>query len=724
MSTVFHGLGILLGIGFLIFVHELGHFSVAKWCGVRVDRFSLGFGPTIFGFRRGETEYVISWIPLGGYVKMAGENPGDPVLGSPDEFAAKPVWQRAAIAVAGITMNAIFAVLAFSLAFRMGVESIPPVVGALEPGWPAWKAGLQTGDRILKVGDSPVLTWDEFFEEVALYRAERVPLRIRRTGPDGISTETTVSVARKLAPGLGIHLIGVLPPSGMTVEAIQNPSPAAAAGILKGDKVTGADGKTLASWRDLERLLARKAGQEVDLQVDRQGAPKNLRLKPWTVWTLGVEPSRRVLLGEVTEAAAHALHPGDQILAVDGVDLKTTDSLVRAVNQGEAHPLKITVRRAGKDGKTETVSLEPVEAPGEGRRLLGVTPQGEPDHAVLSDDLPQDDAAAQAGLKGGDILMSLETSDAGKGNIPISCWADLEAALALPRNGRLTLHYMRRREAMTAVLEAPSGASALDLGLRPAVIIGEVRPGSPAAVAGILPGDRLRFVRLSSPPVEPPGLAVSVSDWDSMAELIQVAGRSGGTLRLDWIHDDPSLDAPNLHRDVELPPVPVEPLFTVFLPTSLTLGAAPGAETFVIPVKGVWLPFREGLKRARFEVLKIGRMVSGFFAPKGESLSPKALGGPISIVMGASNFLDRGPGSFLFFLGFVSINLAVLNLMPVPVLDGGLLLMLLIEKVRGAPLGEKTLAIAQYVGLAMVLSLVVFATYNDILRAIPWFRSL
>ena len=161
LSSGLHMLAVVAGIGFLIFIHELGHFLVAKRMGVRVERFSLGFGPTIVGFRRGDTEYVLSWIPLGGYVKMAGENPGDPRAGAPDEFTSKPVWRRALIAVAGIAMNSVTALTAFVLAFQLGVEALSPVVGGTEAGWPAWEAGVREGDTLVAIGDTPLRSFED-----------------------------------------------------------------------------------------------------------------------------------------------------------------------------------------------------------------------------------------------------------------------------------------------------------------------------------------------------------------------------------------------------------------------------------------------------------------------------------------------------------------------------------------------------------------------------------
>ena len=248
-----------------------------------------------------------------------------------------------------------------------------------------------------------------------------------------------------------------------------------------------------------------------------------------------------------------------------------------------------------------------------------------------------------------------------------------------------------------------------------------MKPGSPAEALGMAPGDRLRYARLAKPPAGEPALEASRSDWDGMNQILaQAAGRLGHPLLVDWVHEVSGEAAAVEHTAESWTPIPADPLFRAGLPSAFTLGATLEPERIVLRLPGLLPPCGEGLRRAKLEVLKIGRTVGRFFAPPKESLSPKVLGGPITIFLGANHFLDQGAGAFLLFLGVISVNLAVLNVLPVPVLDGGLLLLLLIEKVRGTPLGERATAVFQYSGLALILTLVVFVFYNDItLRLMP-----
>ncbi len=153
--TFLYSLLTVFGIGFVIFFHELGHFMAARAMGVRVEAFSIGFGPRLFGFRRGTTDWKICLIPLGGFVKMAGETAGPNRTGAPDEFASKSVAARSLVISAGVIMNVVFALIALPIAFMIGVPFEAPVLGRVDPGKAAWRAGLRAGDRVLSVDGRP-----------------------------------------------------------------------------------------------------------------------------------------------------------------------------------------------------------------------------------------------------------------------------------------------------------------------------------------------------------------------------------------------------------------------------------------------------------------------------------------------------------------------------------------------------------------------------------------
>ncbi|MCK5916115.1 MAG: RIP metalloprotease RseP [Deltaproteobacteria bacterium] len=163
----------IIVLGILIFVHELGHFTVAKFCGVRVLKFSLGFGPKLFGFRKGDTEYLLSAIPLGGYVKMMGEGKGDDDNDSalteeekPFSYEYKSPWQRLAIIIAGPLANIVFAAFIFTVVYFFGVPSLSPVIGEVNHEMPAFTAGLQTGDKIVSINGEEIENWEQLSTNV------------------------------------------------------------------------------------------------------------------------------------------------------------------------------------------------------------------------------------------------------------------------------------------------------------------------------------------------------------------------------------------------------------------------------------------------------------------------------------------------------------------------------------------------------------------------------
>jgi regulator of sigma E protease len=179
MTTI---LAFVFVLGVLVFVHELGHFMMAKKIGVRVLKFQLGFNPTVVSFTRGDTEYGIGAVPLGGYVKMAGENPDEPRSGRDDEFLSKSKWERFQVMIMGPAMNLALAVVLMVVVFVQGAD-VPafqdraPVIGSVTKNSPAEAAGLKPGDRILSIADRDVDTWERFFIIVGMRRIATFPSR-------------------------------------------------------------------------------------------------------------------------------------------------------------------------------------------------------------------------------------------------------------------------------------------------------------------------------------------------------------------------------------------------------------------------------------------------------------------------------------------------------------------------------------------------------------------
>jgi regulator of sigma E protease len=273
-------LAFLFVLGVLIFVHELGHFVMARRVGVRVLKFSLGFGPRLAGFTRGDTEYVISAIPLGGYVKMAGEIPDDPRSGRDDEFLSKSKWERFQILIMGPLMNLILAVVVTAGVLMNGAEvpafqSKPPIVGQVTPDSPAAKAGIQRGDRILTVAGRSVETWEQFFVNVGTRASRETELGVLRDGKQ-FTVRTTPAPYSKFEIGD----IGVIPDSHPAVGALLPGGPAEKGGLKVGDVIQRVDDAAITSREQLIAAVSKKANTPVTIGVTRGGSPQDVTVVP------------------------------------------------------------------------------------------------------------------------------------------------------------------------------------------------------------------------------------------------------------------------------------------------------------------------------------------------------------------------------------------------------------------------------------------------------------
>jgi regulator of sigma E protease len=261
-------------LGVLIFVHELGHFLAAKGSRVGVLTFSLGFGPKLFGKKVGETQYQVSLVPLGGYVKMVGEEPGEklPPELLPKSFSAQPVGRRLGIVFAGPFFNFLFAVVAFSVAFVVGLPTLLPEVGKIKPDFPAYQAGLQSGDRILEVNDSPVKRWEDLAK--VIHESSDRPLRLkidRAQETIQISVTPQASIQKNLfGDDVRVGLIGISP-SGKTFIERTDPFSAVYRAVLQSWRVTELtvvsiykiiEGKISAKTIGGPILIAQLAGQQ------------------------------------------------------------------------------------------------------------------------------------------------------------------------------------------------------------------------------------------------------------------------------------------------------------------------------------------------------------------------------------------------------------------------------------------------------------------------------
>ena len=337
----------LFVLGVLVFIHELGHFLLARWNGVRVLTFSLGFGPKLLKVQRGDTEYAISAIPLGGYVKMAGENPDDQHTGADDEFMAKSKWQRFQILIAGPVMNILLAVVLLAGILMQGAEVLayldrPAVVGAVQKGSPAEKAGILPGDTITRFGSADVRTWEHLDMAVAGRPNREVDVTLLREGREQ-HLKVTPDLTQLRTRGdarFDVGTIGVLPDVYPSVDSFVKGKPAETSGLKPGDLLLAVDGERMVFRSQVIEAISKKPGDKpIEFRIRRDGQDQTIAVTPY-------REGDRTLVGIYMNEATRSFKPtpleaiGMSIqrnIEMSGMILGTLKDLVT----GEASPKQL-----------------------------------------------------------------------------------------------------------------------------------------------------------------------------------------------------------------------------------------------------------------------------------------------------------------------------------------------------------------------------------------------
>lgn len=690
MATFWGFFQVALGLGFVIFVHELGHFLAAKTFGVRCDKFYVGFdvpmsiGPiklpsTLGKFKWGETEYGIGIIPLGGYVKMLGQD-DDPRkaeeeadrarLGDgadapldPRSYPAKPVWQRMIIISAGVVMNLIFAVIMAGVAYQYGVSYTPTVVGNVVGGGPAWQAGILPGDKLLKVGnmaeENPKLRFEDFRMEVALHGKGKpgaaIPLVVERGSQKfEIAPLPTKSLD---APSGGNFLLGVASQSSSIYGMKSFPKGTylekAKPDLQMGDKVVAVDGIPLPKdprfdeplGSDLFNAVRAKWNLPVKLTVERPGEKKGdpakvveVEIPPVPVKTIGLDfelgPITAIRKGSTAEAAG--VKVGDKILSVDGETVSQALRLPSMVASKAGKSIELKVQRTTHQENTQAESAsEPVE----------MTFQ------LVTGDKPQFDNISMFGgvLTLADIGIAYEAS-----NIVSSVDPAIVGDEAI-----------KVGDTLAQVRWEPSDTDKVILkefytkrGMRELVV------------------DRLIDKSLTAA-----SLFDQLQDAPSGMNVRCYLKRDGKIVEAvtklqfaaDWYSPERGLG--------------MNPLSEIHVADSITGAAALGASE-------TWRRFKEVL--SVLKLLFTGKIGIG------------SLGGPFEIIDAANQEAQKGVPSLLLFLTFLSANLAILNFLPIPALDGGHMMFLTAEAVRGKPVNEELQVRMTLVGVMCLLALMAF----------------
>jgi regulator of sigma E protease len=613
MSVI--ALFVLLGV--LITVHELGHFLVAKLAGVRVLTFSLGFGPKILRIQRGETEYCLSALPLGGYVRMYGDDVNEEIPADQRRFAflERPFLVKSAIALAGPVANLL---LPLALFFALGIgekQAVEARVGTVLADEPAARAGVRAGDRIVSVDGAAVADFDDLVDEIGRRAGQPTQLTLERT--DGPTT-TTLVVSLTPTPAKSpdptatapVGRIGLLPTRALPLVVVAQGSPAAAAGLQRGDRIVSVDGVAVTDAAALEAALA------------------------------GADPGAPLTL-VVTRTA-----DGD------------------AAGSGGATKVQRTVVVAGPS------SSAPAPVPG--------TPPSDPGTGV---DVRTDQPANASSLPEPTLdVASLR-------------FAVLDGEAATPE-------LLARIEATRARVVEALRRQRMARGIAPLEgLVTAVEPDSPAGVRGVK-ANQHRVVAVDGRPLRiagdlPTALQVDV-DAIHVVGLVDDAGQ-GATLAFRLQKSS--------RRELGGARI-----------LGVGLASAQGDAALFTRHVGVV----DGMRGALANLWTSARVVlSGYWMLLTGKVGLEQIGGPVLIANLAGEAARAGAETFVATMCLVSVNLAFLNLLPVPVLDGGHLLLFTLEAIRRRRLSLEARIRATKIGMLFVGALMLIALINDVRSLLP-----
>jgi regulator of sigma E protease len=699
-----------LGLSFVIFIHELGHFLAAKWCNVNVTTFSIGFGPPIPGchFTWGETTYKLAILPLGGYVQMVGQVDGDEASdGSEDDprsYRRKTVGQRMLIISAGVIMNAILAVACFIYVYQVPGRNYPSaVVNYVDSGRPVAVEGLRTGAVIKKIGDVEKPHFDDLKREV-IFSTANEPIELVFQVPGG--NLQSVYIESKKDKHEKMRAIGIANPYKLQLASTRNAkegpfyagTPAHDANFEHDDLILATtdpdqepakyDAAKLKDLPDDPRYPEHgqrdyfEFARRMQLLADKDVVIKVRRGKDNDVKELDllVKPMVRLQSGVVMQMG--------QIMTVRKKSSADTEGVRGPTAAGEQKfdgdlILAVTVKEAdGKEKVFKDNTLDPERLPFELRQWS--------------------ERLDRAGFKGErTVTLKLRRHDTQPGKQ----FVEIEKSLAWNNDWQFD---------KVAPLSANSPMPIPELGLAyqiRSVVIQVTDKSSPLNVGDVVKNIRIDMAGFKEDAsIDWSKNEIEEGQWAYVSNLLfhqmpRKITKIVYKVERSIVGEDKKTEKKILEVELPIKPDPTWPLPErgwILSPDTRHI-IAPN------PVEAVKLGFIDTNKRMMEVFLTIRGIARG-------DIDPSVIGGPFTIAAGAYHFASMDFGDLVFFLGLISINLAVVNFLPIPILDGGHMVFLIYEKLRGKPASEGVRVWATYAGLAMIGCLMIFVLYQDVMR--------
>jgi regulator of sigma E protease len=736
-------LKVVIGLGFIIFIHELGHFVAAKWCDVHVRTFSIGFGPAVpfCSYKWGETTYMVGIIPLGGYVQMVGE--GETGEGDeegeedPRSFKKKSVGQRMLIISAGVIMNVILGMACFVAAYLHGVKEKPATVASVESGSAAWRSGIRTGDRVAMISGRENPTFDDIRPYVMTSgKGEAVAIGIER---DGKRLPEPTEVVPIRDEGQRFPTLGVAPPyrleliygAKQTLKPYFPGTPAAEAsrdgkGFEAGDRIIGMTDPDpakqrqvtpVADYKEYYRRMVLLAKEPITFQVQRRKsegeAPEvaQIVVKPAFRHNLGM----RLRMGEVAAVREGGPAKKAGVVPLAGSPQPTHGDRIKAV-----------MLPPDKDGKRVWYVVGPVDWTKPGFQVpnpkdVDVRPL---DPLLLPHQL---NAWADA-----------QPTNGANWNVELVV---TRAAQPTDVSVRMSLVFdpsYRFDHEMVNLPNSPLPLSGLGLAYQVEGVVDAVTPGGPAANAKTTPGELdqgfwhrvKRSLGMEGQEVAPGGDPVALQPGDDVIVGVRCKSRDEngkvhpGPWKDDlkvgqWAYADAIYQMQAEEVDIRITRKSGEVV-------TITITGTEDTE-WGLDDRGLrFMPEEEIQKAAdvgdamRLGALRTVRFIKTVYMSLGGyvrgNISVKTLSGPLTIANVSYKLAGEDFWQFLLFLGMISVNLAVVNFLPIPVLDGGHMVFLILEKILGRPVPERMFAVAMYAGLFLILGLMVFVLFLDVGR--------